>query len=328
MTSPKPTSPDTPPGCVLEPTVTRSCTRRNSRCGPSAGARSRSATTCTTSTTSSPSSSPQTAPALLACHGVGVDTAAILLVAAGDNPERIRNEAAWAHLCGVAPLDASSGKHRRHRLSRAGNRQANHALWRIVFTRMGTRPPHPRLRRAAHRRRTHQTRDHARPEALRRTRDLPAAPAQLNHVLGWRPDPITARHRHGLSFERSVGRHPNPSRPDTAWPNKSSPSTRVAHHWSASTVGSPLTNIGASIWLRSADMRSCKWCACRRRTVVLHFAENGAVPGVLRYPSRDYGTHVWDTLSSERTKRHGVRPHGQDRSGASGDRPSPDRGST
>jgi transposase len=82
----------------------------------------------------------QTAPALLACHGVGVDTAAILLVAAGDNPERIRNEAAWANLCGVAPLEASSGKQRRHRLSRAGNRQANHALWRIVFTRMGSDP--------------------------------------------------------------------------------------------------------------------------------------------------------------------------------------------
>jgi len=82
----------------------------------------------------------QTAPALLACHGVGVDTAAILLVAAGDNPERVRNEAAWAHMCGVAPLPMSSGKHRRHRLSRAGNRQANHALWRIVFTRMGSDP--------------------------------------------------------------------------------------------------------------------------------------------------------------------------------------------
>jgi transposase len=81
----------------------------------------------------------QTAPELLACHGVGVDTAAILLVAAGDNPERIRNEAAWAHLCGVAPLEANTGKqHRRHRLNRAGNRQANHALWRIVFTRMGS----------------------------------------------------------------------------------------------------------------------------------------------------------------------------------------------
>ena len=62
------------------------------------------------------------------------------LVAAGDNPERIRNEAAWANLCGVAPLEASSGKQRRHRLSRAGNRQANHALWRIVFTRMASDP--------------------------------------------------------------------------------------------------------------------------------------------------------------------------------------------
>ncbi len=82
----------------------------------------------------------ETAPALLSCHGVGVDTAAILLVAAGDNPERVRNEAAWAHMCGVAPLPMSSGKHVRHRLSRAGNRQANHALWRIVFTRMGHDP--------------------------------------------------------------------------------------------------------------------------------------------------------------------------------------------
>src|ERR671911_489242 len=70
--------------------------------------------------------------ALLAVHGVGVDTAAILLVAAGDNADRIRSEAAWAHLCGVAPLPASSGKITRHRLNRGGNRQANHALWRVV----------------------------------------------------------------------------------------------------------------------------------------------------------------------------------------------------
>jgi transposase len=60
----------------------------------------------------------------------------VLLVAAGDNPERIRNEAAWAHLCGVAPLQASTGKIERYRLNLGGNRQANHALWRIVFTRM------------------------------------------------------------------------------------------------------------------------------------------------------------------------------------------------
>ena len=63
------------------------------------------------------------------------------MVAAGDNPERIRNEAAWAHLCGVAPSRRVIRQdHRRHRLNRGGNRQANHALWRIVFTRMGSDP--------------------------------------------------------------------------------------------------------------------------------------------------------------------------------------------
>jgi transposase len=80
------------------------------------------------------------APQLLDLHGVGPDTAAILLVAAGDNAERIRTEAAWANLCGVAPLQASSGRTTRHRLNRGGNRQANHALWRIVITRMSSDP--------------------------------------------------------------------------------------------------------------------------------------------------------------------------------------------
>lgn len=80
-----------------------------------------------------------TAPGLLELHGVGIDTAAILLVAAGDNADRLHSEAAWAHLCGVAPLPATSGKvTQRHRLNRGGNRQANHALWRIVFTRMSS----------------------------------------------------------------------------------------------------------------------------------------------------------------------------------------------
>jgi len=81
-----------------------------------------------------------TAPQLLDLHGVGPDTAATLLVAAGDNAERIRTEAAWANLCGVAPLPASSGRTTRHRLNRGGNRQANHALWRIVITRMSSDP--------------------------------------------------------------------------------------------------------------------------------------------------------------------------------------------
>ena len=81
------------------------------------------------------------APSLLALHGIGPDTAALLLVAAGDHPERLRSEAAWAHLCAVAPIPASSGKVTRHRLNPGGDRQANHALWRIVLTRMSAHPP-------------------------------------------------------------------------------------------------------------------------------------------------------------------------------------------
>lgn len=81
-----------------------------------------------------------TAPGLLSLHGVGPDTAASLLVAAGDNPERLHSEAAWAHLCGVAPISASSGKVTRHRLDRGGDRQANSALWRIVLVRISRDP--------------------------------------------------------------------------------------------------------------------------------------------------------------------------------------------
>jgi transposase len=83
----------------------------------------------------------ETAPSLLALHGVGVEGAAALLVAAGDNPERLRSEAAWAHLCGVSPIEASSGKVVRHRLNRGGDRQANSALWRIVMVRMVSHAP-------------------------------------------------------------------------------------------------------------------------------------------------------------------------------------------
>jgi hypothetical protein len=82
------------------------------------------------------------APGLLALHGIGPDTAAaLLLIAAGDHPARLRSEAAWAHLCAVAPIPASSGKITRHRLNPGGNREANHALWRIVITRMSSHAP-------------------------------------------------------------------------------------------------------------------------------------------------------------------------------------------
>ncbi|MEZ7241158.1 transposase, partial [Rhodococcus sp. GXMU-t2271] len=77
-----------------------------------------------------------TAPDLLDRMGIGVETAAQLLITVGDNPHRIRTEAAFAHLCGAAPIPASSGRTHRHRLHRGGDRQANRALYIIVITRL------------------------------------------------------------------------------------------------------------------------------------------------------------------------------------------------
>jgi transposase len=68
--------------------------------------------------------------------GIGVDHAGQLLVSAGQNPERLRSEAAFARLCGAAPIPASSGKTSRHRLSRGGDRQANRALHMAVVVRL------------------------------------------------------------------------------------------------------------------------------------------------------------------------------------------------
>ncbi|MET8509666.1 IS110 family transposase [Streptomyces sp. NPDC004787] len=78
----------------------------------------------------------QAAPGLLAVYGVGPETAARLLAAVGDTPERLHSEAAFAHLCGAAPIPASSGRRDRHRLNRGGNRSANAALYRIAMVRM------------------------------------------------------------------------------------------------------------------------------------------------------------------------------------------------
>lgn len=74
----------------------------------------------------------EAAPELLRVEGVSTDTAASLLIAAGDDPERLKNEAAFAHLCGVAPIPASSGKTVRHRLNRHGDRDANRALFYVI----------------------------------------------------------------------------------------------------------------------------------------------------------------------------------------------------
>ena len=75
-------------------------------------------------------------PRLLALQGVGVDVAGQLLSSAGDNPQRLHSEAAFAHLCGVAPIPASSGRTHRHRLNRGGDRAANNALHIIALSRL------------------------------------------------------------------------------------------------------------------------------------------------------------------------------------------------
>jgi transposase len=76
------------------------------------------------------------APALLALPGVGIEVAGQLLTTAGDNPDRLHSEAAFAHLCGVAPIPASSGRTDRHRLNRGGDRAANAALHTIALSRL------------------------------------------------------------------------------------------------------------------------------------------------------------------------------------------------
>jgi len=83
----------------------------------------------------------QASPTLRDAYGIGADSAAEFLIVFGDNPERIRSEAAFAKLCGTCPIPASSGQTSRHRLYRGGHRQANAALYRVVIVRMRFHQP-------------------------------------------------------------------------------------------------------------------------------------------------------------------------------------------
>ena len=78
----------------------------------------------------------QAAPQMVSLAGIGTDNAATLLIVAGDNPKRLKSEASFASLCGVSPIEASSGKVVRHRLNRGGNREANRALYMVCLSRM------------------------------------------------------------------------------------------------------------------------------------------------------------------------------------------------
>jgi transposase len=103
----------------------------------------------------------EVAPATTAVFGLGPDTASALLITIGDNPDRLRSEAAFAHLCGVAPIPASSGKTNRHRLHRGGDRAANSALHIATIVRLRY---DPRSRAYAERRTTDGL---SKPEILR-----------------------------------------------------------------------------------------------------------------------------------------------------------------
>ncbi|MFE3060837.1 IS110 family transposase [Nocardia sp. NPDC059239] len=93
----------------------------------------------------------QVAPRTMDVFALGPDTAAALIISIGDNPQRLVSEAAFARLCGVAPIPASSGKTNRHRLHRGGDRQANQALHTAVIVRLRY---HENTRTYAARRRT------------------------------------------------------------------------------------------------------------------------------------------------------------------------------
>ncbi len=131
------------------------------------------------------------APELLALHGVGPDVAGQLLATVGDNPVRLRSEAAFAHLCGVAPIPASSGRKDRHRLNRGGDRAANHALHTIVLCRMRwderTREYVERRTQQGFRRRTSCAASSATSPA-RFTRSSPRHPAIPPSPSRWRLD--------------------------------------------------------------------------------------------------------------------------------------------
>jgi transposase len=110
--------------CAVSPSATRPLTPRSS---------------CSTANSTGWSLRPPLD--LVARFGVGPDSAGALLVAAGDNPDRLRSEAAFSMLCGAWALEASSGKTRRHRRNRGGDRQANASLYRVVVVRLRWHQP-------------------------------------------------------------------------------------------------------------------------------------------------------------------------------------------
>ena len=131
------------------------------------------------------------APALLEAFGVGPDSAATLLMTVGDNPQRLHSEAAFARLCGVAPIPTGSGKtDGYHRLHRGGDRQANSALWRIVLVRMSNDPTTKAYVERRHGGRRRHPDAAAAAHGLPRCRLDGRALAEPGPVAGWPVTPV------------------------------------------------------------------------------------------------------------------------------------------
>ncbi len=148
----------------------------------------------------------ETAPGLLAPYGVGKHAAANLLVAAGDNPDRLRSEAAWARLCGVSPIEASSGKTTPSPAPPGREPPSQRRLAAHRHHQDELRSPHRRLRRAASQGGANQERDHQGPQALRGSRGLPAHHRRRlkGHTLAAGLTRESADSPNGSSLERSV----------------------------------------------------------------------------------------------------------------------------
>jgi len=150
------------------------------------------------------------APALRELCGVGAEVAGALLVTAGDDPARLRSDAAFSMLCGASPIEASSGKTVRHRLNRGGDRQANTALYRIVVVRLRWHEPTRKVHGSPHRPGPLQEGDHPLSEAVRGPRGLRSAHENEPERVG--PGPLTST---GASRQKSLVRT-QPRPPDEA----------------------------------------------------------------------------------------------------------------
>src|SRR5699024_10873338 len=140
----------------------------------------------------------QTNPRLLQIFGVGPLGAATLLVAAGDNPERLRSKAAFAAMVGVAPIPASSGQRTRHRLSRGGNRAANAAIHQIVMLRM--RHKNPRTMAYFERRRAENLTDRDIIRCLKRYVANEVYAALMNPTVAEHPGPALRAQRRAVGI--------------------------------------------------------------------------------------------------------------------------------